>query len=608
MNAPRTLRNLLVICAASAAVLATLGLASVAAASTATGTWSCCGSGGASPQTWTITESGGALSGSASFESGQAFSPITGKVSGASVEIVTGPYFGSSYSATFLGTISGETMSGTWTSNASQSGTWMATRGSVGEEAAKKAEEAKKKEEEEKANALRRSATQINCDSFDPGLPNEYFQCTAQVGDASGRSPAAIPSGTVAFAVSAGARGGFAGSSTCTLAPSSTGGASSFCSVDYVPPVSGVPVGSQPPITATYSGSSVFKGGSATPQGPVSNGNPLTAQGVFETLCVASFIEACNGVVPTPSILSAVCFSLAPSGALVADSACPSSADASEILPLTPNEAVLDASATCPAATSGDLTSCELQSYVAGGPLEPEIQARFEYAENYANYLKEVNSTRNAALAEQTDFLEGTPLPANEPERKEAEESRKHFIEKLNKHTNELYDGTEGRGSEIRQPYALYTDDEVKSVCSPSPAASECERLVKKVVEVNAEEVSSLAKKKADFGVNVPFKAPPSGKASAVAAKNSSRRRKSTEMVYASGTASIHAGKTGTLHLVIPPFVRHRLKRALARGRHTLKLDLVVHIKTATNANGTRTIPLKVKLLAKKPRRAGKKK
>ena len=30
-----------------------------------------------------------------------------------------------SATATFIGTISGETMSGTWTSNASQSGTWV---------------------------------------------------------------------------------------------------------------------------------------------------------------------------------------------------------------------------------------------------------------------------------------------------------------------------------------------------------------------------------------------------------------------------------------------------------------------------------------------------
>ena len=207
----RSLRSLLLTCVVLATAFAALGTASASAAPTVTGTWSCCGAGGAGAQTWTITESNGSLSGS-----GPGIGPINGSVSGTSVTIVTGPYTDDpGYEATFVGTISadGETMSGTWKSNANQEGTWTATRtsGPVNEEEATKAkekevEEAKKrKEEEEKANALRKSAIQINCDSFYPGLPNEYFQCTAQVGDASGRSPAAIPSGTVAFAVNTGA-------------------------------------------------------------------------------------------------------------------------------------------------------------------------------------------------------------------------------------------------------------------------------------------------------------------------------------------------------------------------------------------------------------------
>ena len=268
----------------------------------------------------------------------------------------------------------------------------------------------------------------------------------------------------------------------------------------------------------------------------------------------------------------------------------------------------MDASATCPPETSGGLTSCELQSYVAGGPLEPEIQARLEYGENYANYLKEVNSVRYGNLAEQTDLMETPPLPAEEPQRKEVEGLRKQFIEKINKRTNEFYDAAESRGSEIPKPYELFSDDEVKTLCSTSSSKPDCELIVKKISEVNAEEVGDLAQKKAALGVNVPFKAPPTAKASAVAAKRSSSGRKPTEMVYASGTASIRAGKTGTLQLAIPSFVRKRLKRALARGRHTLKLDLVVHIRTATDANETRTIPLEIKLVAKHARRPMKKK
>ena len=112
---PRPLTVLLATFVAVVLAFTALGPTSVLAAPTVTGTWSCCGSGTAAvAQTWTITESGGSLSGSASNGSGT-FSPISGSVSGTSVTIVTGPYTGDpSYTATFVGTISGETMSGTW--------------------------------------------------------------------------------------------------------------------------------------------------------------------------------------------------------------------------------------------------------------------------------------------------------------------------------------------------------------------------------------------------------------------------------------------------------------------------------------------------------------
>jgi hypothetical protein len=117
-----------------------VGAAATAGASTThdlTGSWDCCGSGGAAAQIFKITSmdlSSGSFSGTATYPSGTAFSPISGTASGNSVSLTTGPYYGSSYSATFTGTISADnnTMSGTWQSNASQSGTWTATRTSGG--------------------------------------------------------------------------------------------------------------------------------------------------------------------------------------------------------------------------------------------------------------------------------------------------------------------------------------------------------------------------------------------------------------------------------------------------------------------------------------------
>jgi hypothetical protein len=99
------------------------------------GTWDCCGSGGASAQNFVIQTmdlSSGQFSGEAR-QGGVRFSPITGTANGDSVSLTTGPYDGGSYSATFVGTIAANSrsMSGSWSSNAAQEGTWTATRASA---------------------------------------------------------------------------------------------------------------------------------------------------------------------------------------------------------------------------------------------------------------------------------------------------------------------------------------------------------------------------------------------------------------------------------------------------------------------------------------------
>ena len=128
--------------AAMAAALFVLVLApSITSAATSfdlKGRWTCCGPGGAGQQDWDITSTNlgsGNFSGTGYYPgTNTPFSPISGNANGSSVSLTTGPYIGSSYSATFTGTISGDnnTMSGSWTSNAGQSGTWTATRTSGG--------------------------------------------------------------------------------------------------------------------------------------------------------------------------------------------------------------------------------------------------------------------------------------------------------------------------------------------------------------------------------------------------------------------------------------------------------------------------------------------
>jgi sugar lactone lactonase YvrE len=107
--------------------------ASAATTHDLTGTWSCCGSGGAATQTWTIAtmdKASGAFSGTG--QGGSIKMTITGTATGDSVTLTTA-YDGSSYSATFKGTLSADSksMSGSWESNVGQKGTWTATRPSA---------------------------------------------------------------------------------------------------------------------------------------------------------------------------------------------------------------------------------------------------------------------------------------------------------------------------------------------------------------------------------------------------------------------------------------------------------------------------------------------
>jgi len=86
------------------------------------GTWQCCGAGGANPQTFVIN---GAV-GTAMTPNGATFANITDSLVGTHVTIVT-TYINSSYVATLTGTLSGNTITGTWSSNANQTGTFTAT-------------------------------------------------------------------------------------------------------------------------------------------------------------------------------------------------------------------------------------------------------------------------------------------------------------------------------------------------------------------------------------------------------------------------------------------------------------------------------------------------
>jgi len=223
-------RNLVRIALAVGTLGATCALAPAGALGSVdiTGTWHCCGAGGAAEQTFKIKDSGGNLSGSATVPSGEVFASISGDVSGSSVTIVT-TYnsYAAGYVATFSGKVasSGRSMSGSWKSNAGQSGTWTAMLA------------------EARVVKLPSFATVV-CNA----MSSTSYTCTADVGkDTPGQG---TPSGTVSFKASSGTV-----SPSCTLSPAAGGIAS--CSVTYSSSVA-IPEGDEPPVTADYSGGSVL--------------------------------------------------------------------------------------------------------------------------------------------------------------------------------------------------------------------------------------------------------------------------------------------------------------------------------------------------------------
>jgi hypothetical protein len=101
-------------------------------ASGITGTWNCCGGGGAAAQNFIIRSTGTTIHGVAKLPSGRVFATITGTLNGRKVKLVTtyNKNFSPGYIATFTGTLntSRTSMAGAWRSNANQRGTWTATR------------------------------------------------------------------------------------------------------------------------------------------------------------------------------------------------------------------------------------------------------------------------------------------------------------------------------------------------------------------------------------------------------------------------------------------------------------------------------------------------
>jgi hypothetical protein len=249
--------------ATTAATLA-MALAAVApaAAVNVTGTWqavyhcmsgSCAGQ--SKPDTFVLTQAPGS---STVTGTGQNGATVSGTLSGNVLTINGKNPNGHTATATVTISADGQSFSGSYQDDKGTSGTISATR-----EGAARTEEA----------ARLASATQVLC-NLQVALAN--FTCAVEVGDASTQSPAKVPTGSVKLTAPSGA---FVPLDSCTLVPTPGSPNVSSCSVTYVPPFAGVPTGSAAPVTAAYSGDSVFAG---------STGLPGAGAGISPTVSPAS--------------------------------------------------------------------------------------------------------------------------------------------------------------------------------------------------------------------------------------------------------------------------------------------------------------------------------
>lgn len=217
----------------------------------------------------TFSGSGGSFSGTGGEGSSYTWVITNGVLSGNSVSWKES-YNEITYLVDRQGTISGNTMSGTWTSSWGQNGNWTATRisGGGGTGGGNNGGGSSTK---------RPTAINLFCNRTGVGLSTA--DCAATVADA-GAPPRMTPSGTIDFVAT---NGFFPGAAQCfpTQTPYSPGIAS--CRVQFSVPF-GFPLGAAFPIDATYSGDSNFS--------PSSTSHTLIQAG-----CVGTPEKPCSGAV-----------------------------------------------------------------------------------------------------------------------------------------------------------------------------------------------------------------------------------------------------------------------------------------------------------------------
>lgn len=223
----------------------------------------------------TFSGSGGSFTGSGGEGSSYTWVITNGTISGNNVSWKES-YNEITYLVDRVGTINGDTMTGSWTSSWGQSGGFTATR-VVGSGGGGGSPTPTPSPTPAGVGAKRPTAISLFCNRI--GVLLERASCAATVGDA-GAPPRSTPTGYVTFAAT---NGFFPASAQCALQQTPYSPGVSSCIAEFQVP-NGFPVGAKFPIDATYGGDTNFA--------PSSTSHTLIQAG-----CVGDANNPCSGAV-----------------------------------------------------------------------------------------------------------------------------------------------------------------------------------------------------------------------------------------------------------------------------------------------------------------------
>lgn len=597
---PRPHRLLvLTVLALLAAVVAAPVATAAPPATDVTGTWNVTSMGSIHfTETYTMTSDGTVtgVGGSQDF-------PVHGHVDGSTFTYTDGPYAGS-YTSNVTATLSpdGTSYSGSFHDSNGTTGSITATRatappggggtGTTGQAA----------------------AMQVNCDR---DVATQAFTCTAQVADASGASPARTPTGSVTFALKPGGEGVFPAGATCPLQASQTGGASAFCSVRYAEGAHHIPTGSQPNLTATYSGDATFASATAEPKNeyvpppdalaPQPAPDPSAAAVAAILGCTTAWTADCTRQFGSPTALIA-CLGLIEGcrGAQVGDGRVIDLSGGD--IPATLVSAVdCDGTATGAVARSADSptsaedllrkagTWCDVDAAISSD--DPDVRAAAVEALKWDLNARQFRSEVDQARSDITQtLLRSCPVAGDA----NACQVKAALANTMTAVIDGVFDTALSRVGE--RPDRGQVEAPADRLCGPFAAGESrdgCVEMVNNCVTAMNQSLTTLRARQAELGLTAPKPAIPKAKGSRVvgrAAKATKGRAKIKTIALGFGHVEVRQGAKGRLKIKLPAQARALLRTLRHRGVRRVTLRITVTTRFVPGVERTRTRKVALKL------------